>query len=288
MKWDLNVQGELVVAKTGRKPREERRQAIRDRLFALSDEGHLPDMVLTKALEVSNLSYAETRQGAAAAYDTLLDRLLDDDLRIGRFLDDWLKVPPDEAPASEPEPPPPPPKEEVRKPEPETGIEVEDDGDDDYVPRVRDDVGLLWKFLVYPYPATQENLDRNPYYRLFHRADVRRRKLARQGRAVPRYSGTGMRRADVIRLIVWLVAGFPFIMLMATFYEESDITYLASGGSSYGDDRSGGFTGAIIWAVLGVILWRRGRQRLSAFPKFLYGAGIAACIILAFAILNIA
>ena len=101
MKWDLNVQGELVVAKTGRKPREERRRAIRERLFALADAGTLPDMVLTKALEVSGLSYQETRQGAAARYDQLLDRLLADDVTVGQFVNDWLTVQPE---PSEPDP----------------------------------------------------------------------------------------------------------------------------------------------------------------------------------------
>lgn len=108
MKWDLNVQGELVVARTSRKPREERRRAIRERLFALADEGLIPDIVLTKALEVSNLSFAETRQGAASRYDALLDQMLEDDLQVGRFINDWLQVPPDEAQRPEPKPQPEP------------------------------------------------------------------------------------------------------------------------------------------------------------------------------------
>lgn len=287
MKWDLNVQGELVVAQTGRKPREERRQAIRDRLFALADEGHLPDLVLTKALEVSNLSYAETRRGAAAKYDALLDRLLDDDLRIGRFLDDWLHVPPDEASEPEPPPPPPPPpKEEAKEQKTETPTEEAGDGDV-YVPRPRDDVGLLWKFLVFPYPATQENLDRNPYYRLFHLADVRRRKSARQGKAVPHRAQTAMRRADTIRLIVWLLAGLPFIVLMASIYEGENITYFDITKYAYrSDEESGGITGAVIWAVLGLVLWRSSRSRLTALASGLYGLGIALCVILTMALLS--
>ena len=108
MKWDLNVQGELVVARTSRKPREERRRAIRERLFALADEGLIPDIVLTKALEVSNLPFAETRQGAASRYDALLDGVLEDDLQVGRFVNDWLHVPPDEAQRPEPKPQPEP------------------------------------------------------------------------------------------------------------------------------------------------------------------------------------
>lgn len=128
MKWDLNVQGELVVARTSRKPREERRRAIRERLFTLADEGLIPDIVLTKALAVSNLSFAETRQGAASGYDALLDRILEDDLRIGRFINDWLHVAPDQAqppepkhrPESAPEPEPNHHPETAPEPEPES------------------------------------------------------------------------------------------------------------------------------------------------------------------------
>lgn len=308
MKWDLNVQGELVVAQTGRKPREERRRAVREKLFALADQGLLPDMVLTRALEVSNLSYAETRQGAAAKYDSLLDRVLEDDLRVGRFVDDWLKVPPDEAPVQEvhreerreakPEPKP----EAKHEPAPPPKMDAEVDEPDDlaydpaaYRPLARPDVGLLWKFLVWPYPATQENLDRNPYYRLFHGADVKRRRQVRKAALAqsaqldqPTHSGqsaqSAMPKADTIRLVLWLVFGFPFILLIAQIYEDSNISYFAS--SSYGDSESGGITGAVVWAALGLILWRRGQSRLNMIAKSLYVAGIAACVILIGVILD--
>jgi len=125
MKWNLNVQGEMVIAQSGHKPREARRAAIRARLFAMADQGVLPDMVFTKALEISNLSFQETRQGAAARYDALLDRVLDPNLRIGDFLTAWLQVQPDDAPAAaekpapKPEPEPQPQTQSETKPPPE-------------------------------------------------------------------------------------------------------------------------------------------------------------------------
>ncbi len=119
MKWNLNVQGEMVIAQSSHKPREARRAAVRARLFAMADQGVLPDMVFTKALETSNLSFQETRQGAAARYDALLDRVLDPNLRIGDFLTAWLQVQPDDAPGPAAKPEPKSEPDTAPKPEPE-------------------------------------------------------------------------------------------------------------------------------------------------------------------------
>ena len=125
MKWNLNVQGEMVIAQSSHKPREARRAAIRARLFALADQGVLPDMVFTKALEISNLSFQETRSGAAARYDALLDRVLDPNLRIGDFLTAWLQVQPDDAPGPAEKPAPAPEAQPQAQPQPQPQSETE-------------------------------------------------------------------------------------------------------------------------------------------------------------------
>ena len=255
MKWDLNVRGELVVARTSRKPREERRGAIRERLFALADEGLIPDIVLTKALEVSNLSFTETRQGAASRYDALLDRVLEDDLRVGRFVNDWLQVPTDEVPRPEPKQQPEPAQEPEPKREPDA-------------PPARSDVGLLWKLLVWPYPATQENVKHHPFYRLFHRADVRARERLRPGLG----EKPVMTKSDVIILAAWWIAGFPFMIMMALIFS---------------DNQSGGITGAIVWAALGLRLWSRARSRRHRWATGFYWLGIGACLVFVVVIINV-
>ncbi len=287
MKWDLNVQGELVVAQTSRRPREERRRAIREKLFALADQGLIPDLVLTKALAVSNLSFAETRQGAAARYDTLLDRVLEDDLRVGRFVNDWLQVPPDEAPAPKPEakPEPAPQPKPEPKPAPKPSAEDDEEGYDpgQYRSLKQPDVGLFWKFVVWPYPATQENLDRNPYYRLFHGSEVKKRELARTGGA----KQPGMKMSDTVLLVGWLILAIPFMSTMGLIYEDARISYFDYGKYVYqSDNQSGGITGALIWAVLGALLWLRSRARLNRIANGFYLFGIVGCFVLTAVIID--
>jgi hypothetical protein len=68
------------------------------------------------------------------------------------------------------------------------------------------------------------------------------------------------------------------MMLMAMVFEEENITYFGTANyASRGDDQSGGITGALIWIVLGLILWRRARPRLNALASGLYWLGIAGC-----------
>ncbi|HYM69308.1 MAG TPA: caspase family protein [bacterium] len=91
MKWDLNVRGALVVARTGKSPREERRRALRDRLLALAQEGNLPSRILSKALDV----LAQPAPDASAElrrYNALLDHLLEGRLTVGDFIEEWYEV----------------------------------------------------------------------------------------------------------------------------------------------------------------------------------------------------
>ncbi len=92
MKWDLNVQGELVIAQSGRNPREERRQAIRDRLFALAQDSTISNQFLHKGLGVLDLPFAESRADMAVRYDDLLERLLDPTPNIGQFIEEWYAL----------------------------------------------------------------------------------------------------------------------------------------------------------------------------------------------------
>ncbi|MEM7121757.1 MAG: caspase family protein [Pseudomonadota bacterium] len=91
MKWDLNVRGELIIAKSGTAPWEERRAQVRERLFELASKGLMPDSILAKALEVTSLGRQELN-GEARDYSDLLDDLLDKDISTGEFIDQWLKV----------------------------------------------------------------------------------------------------------------------------------------------------------------------------------------------------
>ncbi|MGQ0572524.1 MAG: caspase family protein [Armatimonadota bacterium] len=99
MKWDLNVRGELVIAHTGRSPREDRRKQVRELLLGLATQGVLPDRVVAKAMEVNAADPARTA-GSARQYSELLDQLVEKRLGLGEFVDRWYNV--IEAPAQAP------------------------------------------------------------------------------------------------------------------------------------------------------------------------------------------
>jgi len=91
MKWDLNVRGELIFAKSGKSPISERRDALRRRLYELGSKDILPDSIVRRALEVLVKAPPEL-VGSYKLYDELLDRVLADDFRVGPFVDAWFAV----------------------------------------------------------------------------------------------------------------------------------------------------------------------------------------------------
>ncbi|MGD0951556.1 MAG: caspase family protein [Methanotrichaceae archaeon] len=73
MKWDLNIEGELVITSSGKSKRDERAKKLHDLLLDLSSKEILPDFILLKALPIiaskrENLSQEEIE------YDNLLDK----------------------------------------------------------------------------------------------------------------------------------------------------------------------------------------------------------------------
>jgi formylglycine-generating enzyme required for sulfatase activity len=93
MKWDLQVTGELIVARSGRMPREERRKQIRQMMLDYAREGQISDSLLSEALKVLKLRPDELH-GEPRRRDDLLRRLLDRRLPLGEFMDEWYAPPP--------------------------------------------------------------------------------------------------------------------------------------------------------------------------------------------------
>ncbi len=91
MKWGINVRGELVIAKTGRSPKAERRKQIRQRLLELASSGVLPDRILSQAMQL--LSSGETEVSPEMrSRSELLDKVTDEDLAVGEFVERWLTL----------------------------------------------------------------------------------------------------------------------------------------------------------------------------------------------------
>ncbi|MBI4874297.1 MAG: SUMF1/EgtB/PvdO family nonheme iron enzyme [Acidobacteria bacterium] len=93
MKWDLGVKGELIVARSGKTPREERRKQIRLMMLKYAEQHLISDRLLSRALEVLNLKPDEL-QGDLRKCDDLLRRLLKEQLPLGEFIDQWYGLSP--------------------------------------------------------------------------------------------------------------------------------------------------------------------------------------------------
>jgi len=90
-KYNLNVRGDLVIARSGKSKREERAREIRKMLFEQAEKGYLPDSILSKSLKIIASKPAQLSE-IERKYDDLLDQLLQKYLEMGRFIDEWNKV----------------------------------------------------------------------------------------------------------------------------------------------------------------------------------------------------
>jgi hypothetical protein len=120
MKWDLNVRGQLIIARSGKIPWQERRRQIREILFDLAKKGMISDDILDKAREVSDLDPTKV-SGVLHDYNDVLEELFQGRLEPVAFIRKWDKVgskivEPPPLPPPEPEPEPPLPKREPIEP----------------------------------------------------------------------------------------------------------------------------------------------------------------------------
>jgi uncharacterized RDD family membrane protein YckC len=88
MKWDLNVRGELIIARSGRTPREDRIKEIRRRLGYLARRQLLPDRILSQAYDVLRLEPDELI-GESELYYSLLEELVQEKMTLGEFIGKW-------------------------------------------------------------------------------------------------------------------------------------------------------------------------------------------------------
>ncbi len=101
MKWDLNVEGELIVARSGKSHWKERRDKVHEKLLAMGVERTIPNSILTAALSLSEKSPSDVQTHEKAGYD-LLSQFAEEDMRSGGFIEAWLNA--KEEPKAEPTP----------------------------------------------------------------------------------------------------------------------------------------------------------------------------------------
>ncbi len=88
MRWGLNVRGELILAKSGKSSREDRKRQIRAVLLDLAGRNVLPDEILTAALHIIGLRRSELN-AELAEFDALLDALTAEHVNPGNFIGGW-------------------------------------------------------------------------------------------------------------------------------------------------------------------------------------------------------
>lgn len=94
MRWDIGVKGKLIVAKTGRDPRSEWAQKVRDMLFGHYKQGSLDLLILNKALGVIEKKRNELSE-TELEYDKLLNDLFEKEIKVVRFIREWLSITPE-------------------------------------------------------------------------------------------------------------------------------------------------------------------------------------------------
>lgn len=92
VKSDVGVRGELIVAKSGRMPRKERRRKIQRRLYGLGSRGTIAHDVVSDAITIADTPKREL-DPREREYDQLLDDFMAKKLSVGEFVRQWYAVP---------------------------------------------------------------------------------------------------------------------------------------------------------------------------------------------------
>jgi len=92
MKWNIDVRGNpLIIATTGKIPRQKRRMELRDLLLSSQEKDILPDPLVSSALDIIAAQPSELSD-LQKIYDTLLSKLLDKEIRTADFIHEWYTL----------------------------------------------------------------------------------------------------------------------------------------------------------------------------------------------------
>ena len=91
VKFAVKVQGDLIIGRSGKVPRDERRKQIHSFLFELAAKGHITDLLLDQAKKVNSLP-AQALSRESQRQTDLLDQLLDKKIEVGQFIEKWYNV----------------------------------------------------------------------------------------------------------------------------------------------------------------------------------------------------
>jgi formylglycine-generating enzyme required for sulfatase activity len=91
MKWNMNVKGEVVIARSGKSMGKKRYTQIRDRLLDLARQDILTDAMLSQAIAVNAMKVSDM-SGDQLRYHELLSRFQDRDITGSEFIIEWHKL----------------------------------------------------------------------------------------------------------------------------------------------------------------------------------------------------
>lgn len=90
-KFGFGIQGDLLIARTGRMPRDERRKRIRTFLYELAANNQITENLLNQTLEI-NGQHPGSLSAEARRRAELLDQLFDKKIAFGQFVERWYNV----------------------------------------------------------------------------------------------------------------------------------------------------------------------------------------------------
>lgn len=92
MKWNLDVRGKpLIIASTGKVPRQQRRMKIRELLLSFQGKDVLPDPMVSAAMTTISALPSELSD-LQKSYDLLLDKWLNKEIRTADLIHEWYTL----------------------------------------------------------------------------------------------------------------------------------------------------------------------------------------------------
>ena len=90
-KWGIDLRGEIVLSKSGKSPRTDRRKNIRKILIEWANDERIPDSILSDALSIIKKPLDKLNE-IQLTYDRLMDELLKEQYGPGEFVHKWTKI----------------------------------------------------------------------------------------------------------------------------------------------------------------------------------------------------
>jgi lipoprotein NlpI len=90
-KWNLNISGEIVIARIDDEKKEERKKKIISKIHTLFQENIIPHPIYLKVIEIMDPG-VQMSSSQDILREKLLDKILEDSFKPGDFIENWYKI----------------------------------------------------------------------------------------------------------------------------------------------------------------------------------------------------